>query len=142
MKSLNIHRKKQYRVGFTLIEVLLSLVILSIGISSMMYAMGQALSVIRTARNQEIAQALLRRIDIEFPIEKIDYIENIEAGYFNDTEGYSWQREILLLDEENRPGLFITRKRVIWSERGKNKFEEIEAYTYAPEAESITKKIN
>ena len=73
----------------------------------MMIAMSQALSVVRTARNREIAQNLLRRIDLDFPIEKIDYEERIESGEFDDPEGYYWTREILLIDEEERPGLFL-----------------------------------
>tara|TARA_B100001564_G_scaffold353243_1_gene361876 strand:+ start:558 stop:980 length:423 start_codon:yes stop_codon:yes gene_type:complete len=138
----NLLNNKHLCSGLTLIEVLLALVILSIGISSMMFAMSQTLSVIRTARNQEIAQNLIRRIDIEFPIEKVDFAESLESGNFSDIENYSWQREILILDEEKRPGLFITKKRIIWEERGQIKIEEIELYTYAPEAESVTKEIN
>ena len=138
----NLLNNKHLCSGLTLIEVLLALVILSIGISSMIFAMSQTLSVIRTARNQEIAQNLIRRIDIEFPIEKVDFAESLESGNFSDIENYSWQREILFLDEETRPGLFITKKRIIWEERGQIKIEEIELYTYAPEAESVTKEIN
>ena len=107
----NLLNNKHMCSGLTLIEVLLSLVILSIGISSMMFAMNQTLSIIRTARNQEIAQNLIRRIDVEFPIEKVDFAESLESGNFSDIENYSWQREILFLDEEQRPGLFITKKR-------------------------------
>ena len=129
--------KKRTCCGLTLV-VLLALVILSIGVSSMMIAMSQALSVVRTARNREIAQNLLRRIDLDFPIEKIDYEERIESGEFDDPEGYYWTREILLIDEEERPGLFLTRTRIEWSERGRDAFEEVQLYTYAPEAESIS----
>ena len=71
---------------------------------------------VRTARNREIAQNLLRRIDLDFPIDKIDYEERIESGEFDDPEGYYWTREILLIDEEERPGLFLTRTRIEWSE--------------------------
>ncbi|MAI20164.1 MAG: hypothetical protein CMF28_02865 [Kiritimatiellaceae bacterium] len=133
------NRKKQ---GFTLVEVLLALVILSVGVSSMMIAMGQALSVVRTARNREIAQSLIRRIDLDFPIEKIDLEELTETGTFDDMEGYYWTREIVMVDEEERPGLFLIRSRIDWSERGRNAFEEIIVYTYAPEAESITSEVN
>ena len=122
--------------GFTLVEVLLALVILSIGVSSMMIAMSQALSVVRTARNREIAQNLLRRIDLDFPIEKIDYEERIESGEFDDPEGYYWTREILL-STRKKDGLFLTRTRIEWSEQC-DAFEEVQLYTYAPEAESIT----
>ena len=141
MKTSPLIKKKRTCCGLTLVEVLLALVILSIGVSAMMMAMGQALSVVRTARNREIAQNLLRRIDLDFPIEKIDYEERIESGEFDDPEGYYWTREILLIDEEERPGLFLTRTRIEWSDRGRDAFEEVQLYTYAPEAESITSEI-
>ena len=141
MKTSPLIKKKRTCCGLTLIEVLLALVILSIGVSSMMIAMSQALSVVRTARNREIAQNLLRRIDLDFPIEKIDYEERIESGEFDDPEGYYWTREILLIDEEERPGLFLTRTRIEWSERGRDAYEEVQLYAYAPEAESITSEI-
>ena len=141
MKTPPLIKKKGACRGLTLVEVLLALVILSIGVSSMMIAMGQALSVVRTARNREIAQNLLRRIDLDFPIEKIDYEERIESGEFDDPEGYYWTREILIIDEEERPGLFLTRTRVEWIERGRDAFEEMQLYTYAPEAESITSEV-
>lgn len=108
----------------------------------MMIAMGQALSVVRTARNREIAQSLIRRIDLDFPIEKIDLEELTESGTFDDMEGYYWTREILMVDEEERPGLFLIRSRIDWSERGREAFEEIQVYTYAPEAESVTSEVN
>ena len=126
MKTSPLIKKKRTCCGLTLVEVLLALVILSIGVSSMMIAMSQALSVVRTARNREIAQNLLRRIDLDFPIEKIDYEERIESGEFDDPEGYYWTREILLIDEEERPGLFLTRTRIEWSERGRDAFEEVQ----------------
>ena len=141
MKKPPLIKKKGACRGLTLVEVLLALVILSIGVSSMMIAMGQALSVVRTARNREIAQNLLRRIDLDFPIEKIDYEERIESGEFDDPAGYYWTREILIIDEEERPGLFLTRTRVEWIERGRDAFEEMQLYTYAPEAESITSEV-
>jgi prepilin-type N-terminal cleavage/methylation domain-containing protein len=141
MKNLITARSKRKR-GFTLVEVLLALVILSVGVSAMMIAMGQALSVVRTARNREIAQSLIRRIDLDFPIEKIDLEELTESGTFDDMEGYYWTREILMVDEEERPGLFLIRSRIDWSERGREAFEEIQVYTYAPEAESVTSEVN
>jgi len=141
MKILSTARSKRKK-GFTLVEVLLALVILSVGVSAMMIAMGQALSVVRTARNREIAQSLIRRIDLDFPIEKIDLEELTETGTFDDMEGYYWTREILMVDEEERPGLFLIRSRIDWSERGREAFEEILVYTYAPEAESVTSEVN
>ena len=126
--------------GLTLVEVLIALVILSIGVSSMMVAMSRCLSVVRTARNREVARGLIQRVDIEAPIEAEDMEETTESGDFEDTPGYTWFREIWMVDEEERPGLFLVTTRIQWSERGRDTFEEITMYKYAPDAESITKE--
>lgn len=136
MKNKSIAKR-----GMTLIEVLIALVILSIGVSSMMVAMSRCLSVVRTARNREVARSLLRRVDIEYPIERKKMEETSESGDFEDAEGYIWNRDILMVDEEERPGLFLVTTRVQWSERGRDSFEEITTYKYAPEAESVTSKL-
>ncbi|MEN8255815.1 MAG: prepilin-type N-terminal cleavage/methylation domain-containing protein, partial [Verrucomicrobiota bacterium] len=102
----------------TLIEVLIALVILSVGVSSMMLAMSRCLAVVRTARNREMARGLIQRVDIENPIESVDMEEFSESGDFEDVEGYTWFREILMVDEEERPGLFWVTTRIQWSEKG------------------------
>ena len=126
--------------GLTLVEVLIALVIITIGISSLMVAMSQCLSVVATARNREIARGLLRRVEVENPIDREKIEETRESGGFEDVEGYTWSREILMVDEEERPGLFIVTTRVQWSRRGRDTFEEITTYNYAPESESLTRK--
>jgi prepilin-type N-terminal cleavage/methylation domain-containing protein len=135
MRNISASKK-----GLTLIEVLIALVILTVGVSSMMLAMSQCLSVVRTARNREVARGLLRRVDIENPIDRKTIEETDEEGEFEDLEGYIWLRNILMVDEEERPGLFLVTTRVQWSEKGRDAFEEIIAYKYAPDAESVTKE--
>ena len=133
-------RKSASKKGMTLIEVLIALVILSVGVSSMMLAMSRCLAVVRTARNREMARGLIQRVDIENPIEDVDMEELSESGDFEDIEGYTWFREILMVDEEERPGLFWVTTRIQWSEKGRDAFEEITIYKYAPDAESVTRE--
>ncbi len=140
--SILLHSMKEKftsKIGMTLIEVLIALIILSVGVSSMMVAMSRCLAVVRTARNLNVARSLLRQVDIENPIERKNIEEIMETGNFEDTEAYTWSREIFMVDEEERPGLFIVTTRVKWSERGKESFEEIIAYKYAPDADSVTR---
>ena len=136
-----MRRKSASKKGMTLIEVLIALVILTVGVSSLMVAMSRCLSVVRTARNREVARGLLRRVDIEHPIDRKTLEETDESGDFEDLEGYTWSRVILMVDEEERPGLFLVTTRVQWAERGRAAFEEITTYNYAPDAESVTKDI-
>lgn len=126
--------------GLTLIEVLIALVIITVGVSSLMAAMSSCLGVVRTARNREVARGLIRRVDVENPIDREKIAETTESGGFEDVSGYDWSREILLVDEEERPGLFLVTTRVRWSERGRDTFEEITTYNYAPESENLTKE--
>jgi prepilin-type N-terminal cleavage/methylation domain-containing protein len=129
------------KYGLTLVEVLIALVILSVGVSSMMVAMSRCLSVVRTARNREVARGLIMRVDIENPIERIDMADMSDSGDFDDVEGHEWFREIQEVDPEQRPGLFLVTTRVQWSERGRDAFEEITVYKYAPGAESVTSRL-
>lgn len=126
--------------GLTLIEVLIALVIITVGISSLMGAMSSCLGVVRTARNREVARGLVRRVNVENPIDRKKITETTDSGDFEDVDGFTWWREILLVDEEERPGLFLVTTRVQWAERGRDTFEEITTYNYAPESESITRK--
>lgn len=136
-----MNRNPASKTGMTLIEVLIALVILSVGVSSMMLAMSRCLAVVRTARNRDVAHGLLRQVELEYPIDKKTIEEITESGDFEDMEGYTWYREVLMVDGEERPGLFLVTTRVIWSERGKDAYEEVIAYKYAPNAESVTREI-
>jgi len=127
--------------GLTLIEVLIALVILSVGVSSLMVAMSRCLSVVRTARNRDVARGLILRVDVENPIESVNMADMSESGDFEDVEGYEWFREIMEVDAEQKPGLFLVNTRVQWSERGRDAFEEITVYKYAPNAESVTSRL-
>jgi prepilin-type N-terminal cleavage/methylation domain-containing protein len=128
------------KAGLTLIEVLLAMVILSIGASALLMAMSRSLSVVRTARNREVARNLIARVDVEQPIASVDMDEMYDSGTFDDPAGYTWSRDIQIVDEEQRPGLFLVTTRVSWSEHGSDSYEQTEAFKYAPDAESVTSK--
>lgn len=136
-----MRKKRVFSVGMTLIEVMIALIILSIAASALLMAMSRSLSVVRTARNREVARSLIARVDLENPIEDVDLDELTESGTFEDTEGYVWYREIQMVDLEERPGLFLVTTRVQWSERGRDAFEEVTIYRYAPDAEVVTSQI-
>ena len=73
---------------------------------------------------------------------KIDLDEKIENGDFEKFENFFWKREILFADLESTPGLFLINLTISWLEKGKNSSETISYYIYAPEAESVSRKIN
>jgi hypothetical protein len=107
----------------------------------MMLAMSRCLAVVSTARKREMARSLLRRVDLEHPIDRVTIEESDESGEFDDYEGYVWLRNVIMVDEEERPGLFLVTTRVQWAQRGRDSFEEIMTYQYAPDAESVTREL-
>ena len=136
-----MNKNNKNNSGLTLIEVLLAIIILSLGVTTLMIATNSCVSLLHTAKNRETAQDLLRNLETLFPIDKI-YLEEIyEDGEFEDPQGFSWNREILIVDDENKPGLFLIKTEVTWVQRGKINFERINKYIYAPEAESISRTL-
>lgn len=125
----------------TLIEVLIALIILSICSAALLMAMSRSLAVVRTARCREVARSLIRRVELENPIESVDMDEMSESGTFEDADGYTWYRDIEMVDQEERPGLFLIITRVQWAERGRDSFEEVTAYRYAPDADVVTSQL-
>ncbi len=136
-----MRRTHPSKTGLTLIEVMLAMVILSIGASALLMAMSRCLSVVRTARSREVARELIARVDVENPIESVDMDESSESGTFEDMDGYRWHRDIQIVDQEERPGLFLVTTRVQWAEHGRDAFEEITGYRYAPDAEVVTSQL-
>ena len=138
-----MENKTVSKEGMTLLEVLIAMVILSICASALLTAMSRCLSVVRTARSREVARSLMERIDMENPIESVDMNESSDSGIFDDTGDftYRWFRDITIVDQEERPGLFLVTERIQWSERGREAYEEITIYRYAPEAEVVTSQL-
>ena len=83
--------------GLTLVEVLLSIIILSIGVSTLMLATNRCLTVIKRAQNRDIAQNLIRQINTDHPIVKIDLDEKIENGDFEKFENFFGSEKFYLL---------------------------------------------
>ena len=134
--------KYKKSLGLSLVEVLLSIVILSVGISALMIATNKCLVVLKRAQNRDIAYNLIRQIDTDYPIQKNELDEKIESGSFKNYDDFTWEREILFEDFEKTPGLFLINLTVMWSEKGNVSNEKISYYIYAPEAESVSRKIN
>ncbi len=127
--------------GLTLIEVLIAMVILSICAGALMVALARSLSVVRTARNREVARSLFSLVELNNPIDSVELDELSESGNFEDYDGYTWYRDIQMVDIEERPGLFLVTTRIQWAERGRDAFEEVTVFRYAPDAEAVTSQL-
>ena len=107
-----------------------------------MIATNKCLVALKRAQNRDIAYNLIRQIDTDYPIQKNELDEKIESGSFKNYDDFTWEREILFEDFEKTPGLFLINLTVMWSEKGNVSNEKISYYIYAPEAESVSRKIN
>lgn len=130
----HIHAHHRSRAGLTLIEVMLTMVILTIGGIVLISSVSQCLAVVRAARLYNHAHTLLARIELEHPLFDEDVQVGTERGRFSGAEygNFEWMRVTEVVgDEEDR--LFEVRTRVSWARRGQTGFEEVTYYRYAPE---------
>jgi len=121
------------KAGMTLIEVMLAIVILGIGAGTLLVATARCMAVATKAKHYSTAHRLLLRVNTENPLTRGEVDDGTESGTFED--GYSWEREIIESENEDREGLYTIRTRITWSARGRNAFEETTSYLYIPPKE-------
>ena len=121
------------RAGLSLVEVLLAVVILSIGITVLVDAASRCLAVVRQSRNYETVRHLLARVEVENPLQLEDEIkEGSENGDFKGGPwDYTWTREIVIIGEEE-DRLFEVRTRVFKAGTQPGSSEEIVTWMYIP----------
>ena len=128
--------RQRNRAGLTLIEVMMTMVILGIAGIVLVTAVSQCLGVVRAARLYNHAHMLLAQVDLEHPLFDEDVEVGREQGRFRRHElgDFSWSREIEHVgDEEDR--LFEVRTRIHWTRRSQTGFEEVVYYRYVPDEE-------
>jgi type II secretory pathway pseudopilin PulG len=125
----------------TLVEVLMALAIMGIGIVGLVASASRCLAVARKAKNYENARRLLGEAEMrlhEHLLEQDDdeaLEEDSESWSFEEPFGdYSGMWEIIQIgEEEDTEGLYQLRMRISWSDKGKEAFEEVVTYLYAPD---------
>ncbi len=119
------------RTGFTLLEAVLALAILSISVFALAETTARCLAVIRLSRNYQTARSVMEQGEAMYPISATNLPEDVAAGPEELVDGFVYQRfEGESLDEEEQ--LFSVRTRVSWSESGKASFEEVVRLLYFP----------
>lgn len=125
----------RHKAGLTLIEVMLAIVILGIGAGVLLVATSRCMAVATKARHYSTAHRLIQRVNVEKPLTRGELEDGTESGTFEN--GYSWEREVLQSENEDREGLYTVRTRVSWSARGRDAFEEFTTYLYVPPEKEI-----
>ncbi len=118
---------------------MLAIVILGVGAGTLLVATARCMAVATKTRHYSAAHRLIQRVAVENPLTRGEVDDGIDSGSFDD--GYSWEREILESENEDREGLYTVRTRVSWSARGRNAFEEITTYLYAPPEEEKATRV-
>ncbi|MBI2437310.1 MAG: prepilin-type N-terminal cleavage/methylation domain-containing protein [Lentisphaerae bacterium] len=119
--------------GFTLVEAVIALAILSIGIFVIIEATARCLAVIRSSRNYQTARTVLDRGEAEFPLQSTNAVEDNTVAATEYEPGYSFERELEEVDGEKK--LYVVKTRVTWSESGQGSVEELVSYLYFPNEE-------
>ena len=117
--------------GFTLIEVLLAMVLLSIGAIVLLTAASRCLAVIRTSKNFHSARHIFDLGELEYPIivsAKEQKMYNVEVPPVEYPGGFTFSREES--EDEDQKGLHVIATRVSWSYRNRESREETVRYLY------------
>lgn len=124
-----------HRKGFTLIEVLLAALIMSIGLSGILLAASRCLAGMKKSQHYQTAQFVLQYGEATHPITETNAVESIAvASESTPVEGFTFSRDIE--DDEDEDGLHVVRSRATWSSSGQESFEEVVRYVYRPEVEN------
>lgn len=122
------------RAGLSLVEVLMAILILGIGISSLVMATSRCLAVVRKARNFEIARRLLGEIELTDPLIPGEIEAGEESGNCEPPHrDWRWTRTVEEDENDEESGLFKITMRIYWSEKGRETYEEVITYLYSPE---------
>jgi prepilin-type N-terminal cleavage/methylation domain-containing protein len=112
--------------GFTLVEVLLAVVILSVGLTVVLTATSRCLAVMKKAQVYQNAIWALNAAETEHPLvvvtNDIKKLEVSDAKYGE----FTYKRTVDSDDDDD--GLYAVHSRVSWTERGGESYEEVVCY--------------
>ena len=116
--------------GMTLIEVVLAVAILSVGIVVLSDAAAKCLSMIRLAKNYQIAHAVIQQGELDYPMLPDEYgeMQNLNVQEVTYQEKFQFSRTST--ESEDEDGMYVVHTAVSWSDRGQNRQEEVVGYLY------------
>ena len=121
--------------GLSLVEVMLALTIIAIGLTVLIASASKCVAVAAKARIYEDARHLLAIVELENPIDREEFEAGSDSGTFDyPYNKYGWQRIITEAETEEEEGLYTLTTRITWSRRGRQNFEEVVTYIFAPES--------
>ena len=116
------HRPTRSRAGFTLVEVLLTSLILGIGLTVLLASLSTCLRTMKMAREYERVQWTLGLGELAYPDPvvtstdvKEDYTVELDSSL---CEGFTFERKVdeKTPEDEQKSKLYVVRTRVLWGE--------------------------
>ena len=129
--------RRVMRRGLTLIEVLMAVLILSIGLTVLLTGASRCLAVMRVAKSYQQVQWTLGMGEIEFPFIVEEEIEELNVDPVEYDNGFSFSREVEEEPEEEelQDDLYVVWTYVTWMDRGSERRESFARYFYYEEEE-------
>ena len=121
--------------GLTLIEVMLAVLILSIGMTVLLTAASRCVAVMKQAAYYQDARWAFGLAEAEYPLLVTEKIEDLEVNSARLPNGYFFSREVEEEPREEEDGLYIVRDILTGPGRGERIAEEIVRYVYRKQAE-------
>jgi len=122
------------RKGFTLVEAMLAMVIVTTGLSVLYTAAARSIAIGKKAKEYEVARNLFAILEYEEPIQLDDVDDDRESGRFdNPYRDYKWTRTITEYGEESDE-LFVIETKVQWKSFNGTKEETLISLLHVPTA--------
>ncbi len=119
------------RLGLTLLEVMLALVIIGLGVAALSTATSRCLALVTASKNYHQARYALELAELRFPLVELDdEMLNQEVGETEILPGFTFTRTAETPEAYEETGLSVIRSRVSWTGYGSNTFEETVRYLY------------
>ena len=111
--------------GFTLVEVLLATVILSVSLVVLLTGASRCLAVMKAGKNYQMAQWVLGQGEVDSPLMATNDVKSMAYEHEYDN-GFKYVRTIE--DDDDKDGLYLVRTVVTWTGRAEGPREEVVRY--------------
>ena len=122
-----LHRSADDESGFTLIEIVVTLAILSLALPTLLRSFTEAAKGQALAENRTTALYLLKFRMAEIEAEGYPDIGE-ESGEFGEDSRFRWQSDVQDVESEEIEGLRLVTVTVTWQERGQERLLSMGTY--------------